>query len=70
MVSKELNNPSRSELITNFVKTNPEYYIEKFQQIGSKPTFSLSFNLVCCNSWTNLVWNEKYLELGFDFFNY
>jgi glycine betaine/proline transport system permease protein len=44
-VSKELNNPSRSELITNFVKTNPEYYIEKFQQIGSKPTFSLSFNL-------------------------
>jgi len=44
-VSKELNNPSRSELITDFVKTNPEYYIEKFPQIGSKPTFSLSFNL-------------------------
>ena len=45
MVNKELNNPSRSELITDFVKTNPEYYIEKFQQIGSKPTFSFSFNL-------------------------
>ena len=44
-MSKELNNPSRSQLITDFVKTNPEYYIEKFQQIGSKPTFSLSFNL-------------------------
>ena len=45
MLNKELNNPSRSELITDFVKTNPEYYIEKFQQIGSKPTFSFSFNL-------------------------
>ena len=45
MVSKELNNQSRSELITDFVKTNPEYYIEKFKQIGSKPTFSFSFNL-------------------------
>ena len=45
MVNKELNNPSRSELITDFVKTNPEYYIEKFKQIGSKPTFSFSFNL-------------------------
>ena len=40
MVNKELNNPSRSELITDFVKTNPESYIEKFQPIGSKPTLS------------------------------
>ena len=39
------NNPSRSELITDFVKTNPNYYIEQFQKIGSKPTFSYSFNL-------------------------
>ena len=45
MVSKELNNPSRSELITDFVKTNPNYYIDQFQKIGSKPTFSFSFNL-------------------------
>ena len=37
--------PSRSELITDFVKTNPNYYIEQFQKIGSKPTFSLSFNI-------------------------
>ena len=37
--------PSRSELITDFVKTNPNYYIEQFQKIGSKPTFSYSFNL-------------------------
>ena len=39
------NNPSRSELITDFVKTNPNYYIEQFQKIGSKPTFYYSFNL-------------------------
>ena len=45
MENKQLNNPSRSELITDFVKSNPKYYIEKFQQIGSKPTFSFSFNL-------------------------
>jgi len=45
MEIKQINNPSRSELISNFVKTNPEYYIDKFQQIGSKPTFSFSFNL-------------------------
>ena len=31
------NNPSRSELITDFVKTNPSYYIEEFKKIGSKP---------------------------------
>ena len=44
-MSKEINNPSRSELITDFVKTNPNYYIDQFQKIGSKPTFSFSFNL-------------------------
>ena len=45
MENKKLNNLSRSELITNFVKTNSDYYIKQFQQIGSKPTFSFSFNL-------------------------
>ena len=44
-MSKDVNNPSRSELITDFVKTNPNYYINQFQKIGSKPTFSFSFNL-------------------------
>ena len=44
-MSKEINNPSRSELITDFVKTNPNYYIDQFQKIGSKPTFSFSFNI-------------------------
>ena len=32
-MSKEINNPSRSELITDFVKTNPNYYIDQFQKI-------------------------------------
>ena len=45
MENKQNNIPSRSELITDFVKTNPNYYIEQFQIIGSKPTFSFSFNL-------------------------
>ena len=45
MENKLTNNPSRSELITDFVKTNPNYYIKEFQKIGSKPTFSFSFNL-------------------------
>ena len=45
MENKQNNNPSRSELITNFVKTKSNYYINQFQKIGSKPTFSLSFNL-------------------------
>ena len=45
MENKKTNNPSRSELITDFVKTNPGYYIEQFQKIGSKPSFSYSFNL-------------------------
>ena len=45
MKNKKTNNPSRSELITDFVKSNPEYYIKEFQKIGSKPSFSFSFNL-------------------------
>jgi glycine betaine/proline transport system permease protein len=45
MENKQLNNPSRSELITDFVKTNSNYYIKEFQKIGSKPSFSFSFNL-------------------------
>ena len=45
MDNNQLNNPSRSELITDFVKSNPQYYINEFKKIGSKPTFSFSFNL-------------------------
>ena len=45
MENKQINNPTRSELITDFVKSNPEYYIKEFQKIGSKPSFSFSFNL-------------------------
>ena len=45
MENKQINNPSRSELITDFVKSNPQYYIKEFQKIGSKPSFSFSFNL-------------------------
>ena len=45
MENKEIRNPSRDELITNFVKSNPDYYIKEFKKIGSKPTYSLSFNL-------------------------
>ena len=32
MENKLTNNPSRSELITDFVKTNPNYYIKEFQK--------------------------------------
>ena len=46
MNNKLTNNPSRAELITDFVKTNPNYYIEQFQKIGSKPSFSFSFNFI------------------------
>ena len=42
MENKE--NLSRSELITKFVKSNPEYYINEFKKIGSKPSYSFSFN--------------------------
>ncbi len=45
MENKQINNPSRSELIANFVKSNSQYYIKEFQKIGSKPSFSFSFNL-------------------------
>ena len=45
MENKQINNPTRSELITDFVKSNPAYYIKEFQKIGSKPSFSFSFNL-------------------------
>ena len=41
-MNKVSNNPPRSELITDFVKTNSNYYIQEFQKIGSKPTFSFS----------------------------
>ena len=30
MDNNQLNNPSRSELITDFVKSNPQYYINEF----------------------------------------
>jgi len=45
MENKKSINLTRSELITDFVKTNPNYYIKEFQKIGSKPSFSFSFNL-------------------------
>ena len=32
-------------MITDFVKSNPDYYIKEFKKIGSKPTYSFSFNL-------------------------
>ena len=44
-MSKENKNLSRSELISNFVISNSEYYIEEFKKIGSKPSYSFSFNL-------------------------
>ena len=45
MENKITNNATRSELISDFVKTNPHYYIEEFKKIGSKPSYSFSFNL-------------------------
>src|SRR6056300_1535659 len=45
MDNKANRNPSRDELITDFVKSNPDYYIKEFKKIGSKPTYSFSFNL-------------------------
>ena len=44
-MNKEIKNLSRSELIKNFVITNPDYYIKEFKKIGSKPSYSFSFNL-------------------------
>ena len=46
LMNKELKNVSRSELIKNFVITNPEYYIKEFKKIGSKPSYSFSFNFL------------------------
>ena len=45
MENKVIKNFSRDELITDFVKSNPDYYIKEFKKIGSKPTYSFSFNL-------------------------
>ena len=45
MENKKSINPTRSELITDFVKTNSDYYVKEFQKIGSTPSFSFSFNL-------------------------
>ena len=44
-MNKEIKNLSRSELIKNFVITNPDYYIKEFKKIGSKPSYSFSFNV-------------------------
>ena len=44
-MSNEIKNLSRSELIKNFVISNPDYYIKEFKKIGSKPSYSYSFNL-------------------------
>ena len=44
-MSNNNKNPSRSELIGEFVISNKEYYIKEFQKIGSKKSYSFSFNL-------------------------
>ncbi len=44
-MSKEIKNLPRSELIKNFVISNQDYYIKEFKKIGSKPSYSYSFNL-------------------------
>ena len=44
-VNKDNKNLSRSELIASFVKSNPDYYTKEFKKIGSKPSYSFSFNL-------------------------
>ena len=61
-MNKVSNTPSRSELITDFVKTSSNYYIQEFQKIGSKPTFSFSFNLYAAilgPIWSGMrnIWN-------------
>ena len=61
-MSKEIKNLSRSELIKNFVISNPNYYIKEFKKIGSKPSYSYSFNLFAAlfgPVWFGLrnVWN-------------
>ena len=62
IVSKEIKNLSRSELIKNFVISSPEYYIDEFKKIGSKPSYSFSFNLFAAlfgPMWFGLrnIWN-------------
>ena len=61
-MSNEIKNLSRSELIKNFVISNPDYYIKEFKKIGSKPSYSYSFNLFAAlfgPVWFGLrnVWN-------------
>ena len=61
-MSKEIKNLSRSELIKNFVISSPDYYIKEFKKIGSKPSYSYSFNLFAAlfgPVWFGLrnVWN-------------
>ena len=61
-MSKEIKNLSRSELIKNFVISNPDNYIKEFKKIGSKPSYSYSFNLFAAlfgPVWFGLrnVWN-------------
>ena len=61
-MNKDIKNLSRSELIKNFVITNPDYYIKEFKKIGSKPSYSFSFNLLAAlfgPIWFGLrnVWN-------------
>ena len=61
-MSKEIKNLSRSELIKNFVISNPDYYIDEFKKIGSKPSYSFSFNLFAAlfgPMWFGLrnIWN-------------
>ena len=62
IVSKEIKSLSRSELIKNFVISNPDYYINEFKKIGSKPSYSFSFNLFAAlfgPMWFGLrnIWN-------------
>ncbi len=61
-MSNKIKNLSRSELIKNFVISNPDYYIKEFKKIGSKPSYSYSFNLFAAlfgPVWFGLrnVWN-------------
>ena len=61
-MSKEIKNLSRSQLIKNFVISNPDYYIDEFKKIGSKPSYSFSFNLFAAlfgPMWFGLrnIWN-------------
>ena len=39
MENNKINNPTRSELITDFVKSNPKYYIKEFQRLGANLLF-------------------------------